>query len=49
MGADKKQDQLKQQFGSVILRDFIVGTQRGSIILVPAAVFELVEPEKRKG
>ncbi|CAL6003796.1 Putative_flagellar associated protein [Hexamita inflata] len=44
-----KQEQLKQQFGSVILRDFIVGTQRGSIILVPAAVFELVEPEKRRG
>eukprot|EP00703_Trepomonas_sp_PC1_P002290 JAP94316.1 Putative flagellar associated protein [Trepomonas sp. PC1] len=49
MQPDKKQDQLKQQFGSVILRDFIVGTQRGSIILVPAAVFELVEPEKRRG
>lgn len=31
------------------MRDFIVGTQRGSIILVAAAVFELVEPEHRRG
>ena len=46
---DTRQDQLKQQFGSVILRDFIVGTQRGSIVLVAAAVFELVEPERRRG
>lgn len=41
--------QLNQQFGSVVLRDFIVGTQRASIVLVPAAVFEFVEPERRRG
>ena len=33
----------------MLLRDFIVGTQRGSIVLVPAAVFELVEPDQRRG
>lgn len=44
-----KADALHAKFGSVVLRDFIVGTSRGSIVLVPAALFEFVDPNKRRG
>lgn len=44
-----KSEALHAKFGSVVLRDFIVGTSRGSIVLVPAALFEFVEPSKRRG
>ncbi|KAH0576396.1 putative flagellar associated protein [Spironucleus salmonicida] len=44
-----KSEALNAKFGSVVLRDFICSTSRGSIILVPAAVFEFIQPEKRKG
>ena len=39
---ENKAEAINAKFGSVILRDFLCATARGSIILVPAAVFEFI-------